>query len=103
LEEAGNHPTALAYSTLGTLSAELNSLRCAAAAYQQAVLLDSTFWDAHFNLAQVLLRQKDYQKAADEFRIFLGQKPGSLPPLPIGEQLSAISIMMARSTQLLSP
>src|SRR5207248_1286653 len=72
-----DHPTAGAYNTLGVLYAAADRLACAIPAFASALRLDSTNWESHYNLALALLRKGDHNRAADELRSAIHEKPDS--------------------------
>src|SRR6516162_9006166 len=77
LETVKDHPTAGAYNTLGALFAAVGQFNCAIPAFQISLRLDAKNWEAHYNLALVLLTSGDPTRAASELSAAIREKPDS--------------------------
>ena len=66
------------YDAIGAWFAEKDDLRCAAAAFEQALRLEPRSAEAHFDLGLVRQRQDQPAVAANEFRLALESDPGLL-------------------------
>lgn len=77
LETVKDHPTAGAYNTLGALFAAAGQVNCAIPAFQISLRLDAKNWEAHYNLALVLLSSGDPARATSELRAAISEKPDS--------------------------
>jgi tetratricopeptide (TPR) repeat protein len=78
LESVHDHPTAGAYNTLGVLYAQADRVWCGIAAFEAALKLEEQNWEAHYNLALVLLRKGDRARAIHELQTAIQQKPDSV-------------------------
>src|SRR6202035_5073001 len=78
LESAHDHPTAGAYNTLGVLYAQADRVSCGVAAFEAALKLEDQNWEAHYNLALVLLRKGDRARAIHQLQTAIQQKPDSV-------------------------
>jgi tetratricopeptide (TPR) repeat protein len=78
LEGVHDHPTAGAYNTLGVLYAQADRVSCGIAAFEAALRLGEQNWEAHYNLALVLLRRGDRAHAMHELQTAIQQKPDSV-------------------------
>ncbi|MGA2694598.1 MAG: tetratricopeptide repeat protein [Terriglobales bacterium] len=68
-----SHPTAAAYTALGTLYFEANRLTCAIPAFEASLQLQRQNWQAHYYLAEALLRQGDETRPDQEMEIARAQ------------------------------
>src|ERR1700688_1613026 len=59
LQSIHDHPTAGAYNTLGVLYAQANRVSCAIGSFEMALHLENDNWEAHYNLALALLRNRE--------------------------------------------
>jgi tetratricopeptide (TPR) repeat protein len=71
-------PSAGLYDALGSKFAESGDLKCAAAAFEQALKLSPRSAEAHFDLALVRQRQKKPEMAINELQLALQYDPGLL-------------------------
>ena len=71
-------PSASFYDAVGARFAESGDLKCAAAAFEQALRLDPRSAEAHFDLGLVRQRQEKPADAMNEFRLALQHDPGLL-------------------------
>ncbi|MGA8153006.1 MAG: tetratricopeptide repeat protein [Terriglobales bacterium] len=78
LESIHDHPTAGAYNTLGVLYAQADSVACAIPAFELSLKLETQNWEAHYNLALALLRDRKQVRAARELQTAIQQKPDSV-------------------------
>jgi tetratricopeptide (TPR) repeat protein len=78
LESIHDHPTAGAYNTLGVLYAQENQTSCAILAFEAALRVQDSNWEAHYNLGVALVRKGDRARAKQELRTAIQQKPDSL-------------------------
>ena len=69
-------PPARVYDAVGTWFARKGDLRCAAAAFKQALRLDPHSAEAHFDLGLVRQSQQQPAAAISEFRLALQYDPG---------------------------
>src|SRR5215472_11377650 len=77
LESVKDHPTSGAYNTLGALYAASGQINCAVPAFHAALRIDSTNWEAHYNLALSFLHLGDTAGATTELRAAIHEKPDS--------------------------
>jgi tetratricopeptide (TPR) repeat protein len=71
-------PPARVYDAIGAWFAEKGDLKCAVAAFEQALRLEPRSAEAHFDLGLVRQRQEQPAAAAKEFRLALESDPGLL-------------------------
>ena len=71
-------PPARVYDAIGAWFAEKGDLKCAVAAFEQALRLEPRSAEAHFDLGLVRQRQEQPAAAASEFRLALESDPGLL-------------------------
>lgn len=71
-------PPARVYDAVGAWFAENGNLKCAAAAFQQALRLEPHLAEAHFDLGLVRQSQQQSAAAISEFRLALQYDPGLL-------------------------
>jgi len=71
-------PPARVFDAEGAWFAEKGNLKCAVAAFQQALRLEPRSAEAHFDLGLVRQRQDQPAAAASEFRLALESDPGLL-------------------------
>ena len=71
-------PPARVYDAMGAWFAEKGDLKCAVAAFEQALRLEPRSAEAHFDLGLVRQRQEKPAAAASEFRLALESDPGLL-------------------------
>src|SRR5438045_118152 len=93
LEKAiADHPSAAAYDALGAHFASKSEFACAISAFRNAVRLDPSSWQGHYNLGVALLTSGESQKAVDELKAALKLSPGSEQILlPLGVALSNLN------------
>ncbi|MGA8233293.1 MAG: tetratricopeptide repeat protein, partial [Candidatus Acidiferrales bacterium] len=77
LEAITDHPTAGAYNTLGALFAQQSLDACAIASFEAGLRLDPKNWEARYNLALALMKRGDRQRAIQELRRAIAEKPDS--------------------------
>lgn len=75
---SGATPSAGVYDSVGAWFAEKGDLKCAAAAFEQALRLEPRSAEAHFDLGLVRQRQEKPAAAMSEFRLALKYDPGLL-------------------------
>ena len=68
-------PSASVYDAAGAFFADNENLKCALAAFQEAVRLEPRSAEAHYDLAVLLARMEQLPEAAKEFRLALENKP----------------------------
>lgn len=73
LQSTRTHPTAHAYDTLGILFYKSNRLNCAVLLLKASIQLQNQNWQAHYYLAQALLRLGDQSGADREMQIAQSQ------------------------------
>ena len=71
-------PLAKVYDVVGTWFAERGDLKCAAAAFKQALRLEPRLAEAHFDLGLVRQSQQQPEEAISEFRVALQYDPALL-------------------------
>lgn len=71
--------SASAYDSVGTWFAEKGDLKCAAAAFKEALRVDPQSAEAHFDLGLVRQRQQNGAAATTEFQLALKYNPKLLP------------------------
>ena len=76
---SGRSPSASIYDSVGTWFAEKGDLKCAAAAFEQALRLEPGSAEAHFDLGLVRQAEKNTAAATKEFRLALKYNPELLP------------------------
>ncbi len=77
LEAVRDHPTAGAYNTLGALFAQQGLDACAISSLEAGLRLDPKNWEARYNLALALIERGDRQRATQELRRAIAEKPES--------------------------
>src|ERR1017187_8057532 len=70
-----DNPSAKVYDAVGAWFAEQGNLKCAVAAFEEAVRLEPHSAEAHYDLGVALVRVKQLPAAAAEFRLTLRYKP----------------------------
>lgn len=70
-----DNPSAKLYGETGGWFAELGNLRCALAAFEQAVRLDPHSGEAHYNLGAAEVRAGQLPEGAAELRLAVHYKP----------------------------
>jgi tetratricopeptide (TPR) repeat protein len=71
-------PRARVFDAIGAWFAEKGDLKCAVAAFKQALRLEPKSAEAHFDLGLVLQHQEQLADASNEFRLALQYDPGLL-------------------------
>lgn len=99
-----NSPTASAYNSLGILYYESNRLACAIPAFEASLQLQHQNWEAHYYLAQALLRKGDETRADREMETARAQGGAAmLAALKADiEKESAISKLVSAANQNLA-
>jgi tetratricopeptide (TPR) repeat protein len=99
-----NRPTTSAYNSLGILYYESNRLACAISAFDASLQLQRQNWEAHYYLAQALLRQGDETRADREMETARAQGGAAmLAALKADiEKESAISKLVSAANQSLA-
>lgn len=69
------HPSASAYDALGAYFGQHSQFACAFSAFQSALRLEPSSWEAHYNLGLAQLASGDAHNAANEFRTAVGLQP----------------------------
>jgi tetratricopeptide (TPR) repeat protein len=77
LDAIGDHPTSGAYNTLGALFAQQGLDACAIASFEAGLRLDPKNWEARYNLALALMKRGDRQRAMEELRAAIAERPDS--------------------------
>ncbi len=67
-----------AQSGIAVAAGNLNRLEAAKEAAKSAVLLDSTLWDPHVVLADILMQEKDYLGAVSHVEFMARTQPGNI-------------------------
>jgi Flp pilus assembly protein TadD len=65
------------YYLQGRAYYDVDQLSSAAAAFQEAVLLDSSLWQARGGLGLIFARQGDFERCVQSFRQVLEASPGN--------------------------
>ena len=77
LQTLETHPSAEAFNTVGALWAQDRKYDCAIAAFDAALRLDPTVWDARYNKGLALVSVQNYEQAVKELHQAVKEKPGS--------------------------
>jgi tetratricopeptide (TPR) repeat protein len=90
-------PSTGAYNALGAAFGKGREFDCAVAAFRAALAIDPTSWEAHNNLALAYVEQGRLEKAEDEFRSVIRDKPmPTKPTMVLGWFLSEKASSMRR-------
>jgi tetratricopeptide (TPR) repeat protein len=68
-------PSPEGYTSLGNSFAQQENLLCAIPAFQVALELNPAFWEARYNLALALMKKGAPERAAEELRRIVKQRP----------------------------
>lgn len=79
LKEVKSHPTAEAFSAIGSQFAKQDQHSCAVAAFRAALERAPSSWKDHYNLGLALARMGDQKQAAAELRMVVQQEPDYFP------------------------
>src|SRR5438552_12544684 len=69
------HPSAGAYDALGAYFGQRQQLSCAISAFESAVRLDATSWEARFNLGLAYIQNQQPAKALRALKVATAKRP----------------------------
>lgn len=97
------HTEAISHYNRGVLYAQESQLNSAASEYQQALLLDPDFADAHVGLSTTAMRQNDWETVITQAKKALRQKTSFMEPSQISQAHYNLSTAYCRLTIHLKP
>ena len=77
LQSLESHPAAQAFNTVGALWAQEKRFDCAIAAFDAALRLDPSIWDARYNKGLASISSHNFDAAAQELQVAVKDRPGA--------------------------